>query len=323
MLTTLSGNPIPQTSELPRIVLKLILSRQTGSMRTLDPPPADDHSLRAGQTIEPGAGQPSRDLRVQNARREIAERRRVTRRLREALATQGFVLHYQPQVHLASGALRGGEALIRLQHRRRGLILPNHFMPVAERSDVIHDIGGWAINEACRQAARWPPQLCIAISLCVRQLQSGKLIKYLIEALSQSGLAAERLELELTEAMLIGDDEDTLFSLRALQGLGVRLAIDQFGAGYASLSALKRLPLSTLKLDKSLIQDVSGGLADAAIVGAVIEAGHALRCSILANGVESEAQLQALRKLGCDSGQGPLFGQPLAAEDFRQMVSQG
>ncbi len=291
-------------------------------MPNSDPPSADAQVLLAGQPFDPGLSH-HRDLRVQNARREIAERRRVTRRLREALATQGFVLHYQPQIVLASGALRGAEAMIRLQHRRRGLILPNHFMPVAERSDVIHDIGGWVINEACQQAARWQPELSIAISLCARQLQSGKLIKYLIEALSRSGLPPERLELELTEAMLIDDDENSLFSLKALQGLGVRLAIDQFGAGYASLSALKRLPLSTLKLDKSLVQDVSGGLADAAIVGAVIEAGHALGCSVLANGVESEAQLQALQRLGCDSGQGPLFGQPLAAEEFQQAVLRG
>jgi EAL domain-containing protein (putative c-di-GMP-specific phosphodiesterase class I) len=277
-------------------------------------PPDEQQRLRA-----PGVDlsvERARELRVQNARREITERRRITTRLRQALANDGFVLHFQPQVDLLNGRPRGAEAVIRLRHRRRGLILPNHFMPVAERSDVINDIGGWILDHACMEAARWPEHLLVAVSLSPRQLRNGKLVKFLIEALNRSGLAPERLELELTEAMLIDDNEDTLFSLRAVQGLGVRMAIHNFGVGYASLSALRRLPLSTLKLDRSLVQGFMAEDENASIIHAAIDAGHALGCTVLADGVETEAQCRALARIGCDDGQGAFFGPPAEAAAF-------
>jgi EAL domain-containing protein (putative c-di-GMP-specific phosphodiesterase class I) len=258
----------------------------------------------------------ARELRIQNARREITERRRITSRLRQALAADGFVLHFQPQVDLLNGRPRGAEAVIRLRHRRRGLILPNHFIPVAERTDIMHDIGGWILDHACMEAARWPEELLVAVSLSARQLRNGKLVKFLIESLSRSGLAPERLELELTEAMLIDDNEDTLFSLRAVQGLGVRMAIHNFGVGYASLSALRRLPLSTLKLDRSLVQGFMAEDENAGIIHAAIDAGHALGCTVLADGVETEAQCRALARIGCDDGQGAYFGPPAEADAF-------
>jgi EAL domain-containing protein (putative c-di-GMP-specific phosphodiesterase class I) len=259
----------------------------------------------------------ARALRARAARRDVTERRRVTARLRDALSANGLLLHYQPQLQLKTGAVRGAEALIRLQHRRRGLILPNHFMPIAERTDIVNDIGAWMLGRACAEAAEWPEQLVVALSLSHRLLRSGKLTKHLIEALSRSGLAPDRLEVELTEAMLIDDNDDTIFSLKALQGLGVRLALDNFGTGYASLSALKRLPLSTLKLDRSLVEYLGQDLSGTAIIHAAVEAGHALGCSVLAEGVETAEQCRLLDEIGCDEAQGPYFSTPVTGPEFR------
>jgi EAL domain-containing protein (putative c-di-GMP-specific phosphodiesterase class I) len=267
------------------------------------------------------AGRSARELRLRTARREITERRRITQRLRQALATGGFVLHYQPLVSLKTGLIRGAEALIRLQHSRRGLIPSNHFMPIAERSDVINDVGGWMFYNACLEAGGWPSAISVAITLSIRHLQSGRLIRQLLEALSRSGMPAERLELELTEATLIDENDDTVFALKALQGIGVRMALNNFGTGYASLSALKRLPLTTLRLDRSLIQNLGDGQADSAIVRAAIEAGHALGCVVLADGVETEQQFKLLGQIGCDEGQGAYFSQPVSANEIGAMLS--
>jgi EAL domain-containing protein (putative c-di-GMP-specific phosphodiesterase class I) len=278
-------------------------------------------ALEAAQgTLAAQASQASRELRLRTARREITERRRIIHRLRQALGSGGFVLHYQPLVSLKSGMIRGAEAIIRLQHSRRGLIPANHFMPVAERSDVINDVGGWMLQTACMEAGAWPACISVALTLSLRHLQSGRLIRQLLEALSRSGMAPERLELELTEAMLIDDNEDTAFSLKALQGIGVRMALNNFGIGYASLSALKRLPLATLRLDRSLIQNLGEGQADLAIVHAAIEAGHALGCAVLADGVESEQQFKLLSQIGCDEGQGTYFSQAVAAAEMAAIV---
>jgi EAL domain-containing protein (putative c-di-GMP-specific phosphodiesterase class I) len=267
--------------------------------------------------LAPHPGDPARDLRLRTARREITERRRITQRLRQALSSDGFVLHYQPQITLSTGAPRGGEAMIRLAHNRRGLILPSHFMPVAERSDIINDVGGWMLSHACNEASHWPEGFTLALTLSLRHLQSGRLmVKQLMEALNRSQIPAARLELELSEAMLIDESDDTVFSLRALRGLGVGLALNNFGLGYASLSALKRLPLNTLKLDRTLIQNMVEEESGTAIVHAAIEAGHALGCAILADGVETRQQCSALQDMGCEMGQGSYFCTPLPAEDL-------
>jgi EAL domain-containing protein (putative c-di-GMP-specific phosphodiesterase class I) len=229
----------------------------------------------------------SRDLRTQAARIDMAERRRVTQKLRNALSEDGFVLQYQPKVHLKTGRVRGLEAMIRLQHRRRGLILPAHFMPVAERSDIVIDIGAWTLNEACRQASRWPERFSVSLNISHRQLRSGRLTKQVIEALAGSGLAAARLELEMSEAMLIDDN----------------------------LSVLRRLPLTTLKLDRSVILGLQNGDHDAAILRAAIEAAHALGCTVVADGVETETQCRLLDQMGCDEAQGSYVSAPLPAAE--------
>jgi EAL domain-containing protein (putative c-di-GMP-specific phosphodiesterase class I) len=258
----------------------------------------------------------ARHLRARAARREIAERRRVAARLRQALAHNEFLLHFQPFSHLKSGIIRGAEAVIRLQHRRRGLVMPHHFMPIAERFDVINDIGAWLLTTACQNAVLWPGYTSVAVRLAHRQLRSGKLAKQLIEALTKSGLPAERLELGLSEAMLIDRDDDTIFSIRALAGLGVRMALDDFGAGYGSLAALKRLPLTTLKLDRMMVQRLGQDHGDTAIAHAAVEAGHAMGCSVLADGVENEDQCRRLEDIGCDYAQGSYISPPLTTQQF-------
>jgi EAL domain-containing protein (putative c-di-GMP-specific phosphodiesterase class I) len=264
-----------------------------------------------------------RALRMRTARREISERRRTAQRLRSALSQNAFLLLYQPQIHLKSGLMRGAEAMLRLQHHRRGLVLPQYFMPLTERSEVVNEIGAWVLHRACQEAMQWPDRLSVAITLSPRQLQGSRLIKTVIEILSQTGMNADRIQIQLTEAMLIDRDEDTVFNLKALRGLGMRLTVDHFGAGYASLAMLKKLPLGTLKLDRSMIQTASSDAGDAALLRAAIEAGHAMGCTILANGVETEEQCLWLEELGCDEAQGPYFSQPVPAAELLAKLNPG
>lgn len=284
--------------------------------------PADPAPAASGSASAPPAPAlpSSKELRQRTARREITERRRITQRLRQALGSGGFVLHYQPIVALASGLACGAETLIRLQHARRGLIPAAHFMPIAERSDVIIDVAGWILHTACEEAANWPGHFALFTALSQRHLQSGRLVRQLLEALSRSGLPPDRLHMEITEPMLLDESDDTIFALRALQGLGVPFALNNFGTGYASLSALKRLNFSTLRLDRSLVQNLSEP-SGVAIVRAAVEAGHALGCRVLADGVETEEQFLRLTEIGADEGQGPYFSPPVAAAEMAGMFS--
>ncbi len=279
-----------------------------------------EQSAALGAATEYLTDKDARELRVRAARRDVTERRRIADRLKQAVQQNGFLLHYQPFIDLKSGVMQGAEASIRLQHRRRGLILPHHFMPVAERFDVINDIGAWILRHTCADAATWPASYAVAVRLAHRQLRSGLLIKHLIEALAASGIASERLELGLSEAMLIDDDADTVFTIKALASLNVRLALIDFGAHHARLAALKRLPLSTLKLDRSLTQRLGLDHGDTAIVHAAVEAGHAMGCTVLADGVESEAQCRLLTDIGCDEAQGSYFGHPITANELQLKI---
>jgi EAL domain-containing protein (putative c-di-GMP-specific phosphodiesterase class I) len=245
-----------------------------------------------------------------------ADRRRLERGLRTAAATGAFVLHYQPRLSLATGAIEANEALIRWPDRKRGLIPPSSFIPVAEQSDLINLIGAWVLIEACTEAANWGGHR-LSVNVSARQLQSGVLPVQLAMALEQSGLPPDRLELELTESMLVDGSADTLLALSAIRDLGVGLALDDFGTGFASLSMLKRLPLTVMKLDRSLIRELPGNREDAAIVRAVIGTGHAMRLTVVAEGIETEAQRAFLSGIGCDEGQGYLFSHPLPAAQLR------
>lgn len=253
----------------------------------------------------------AQELRAQAARNNATEHRRITSRLRQALERDGFTLLYQPQRSLEAGLARGAEALIRLKHRRRGLILPSHFMPVAERSDIVIEIGNWMLQQVCRDAASWRSDFFASVAVSHRQLAAGVLVKQVIEALSLVDLAATRLELALTEAMLIDHNEDISFALRALRGLGVGLILDDFGTSYTSFSMLKRLPLTMLKLNRSMTHGMPADKENVAILRATIDTARALGIGVIADGVESEAQCNMLRELGCDLVQGAHLDPPL------------
>ena len=263
--------------------------------------------------------------RVQRIRRrdadaaaKAADRRSLARDLRAALNTDpakagALQVYYQPRLALSSGACVSAEALLRWPHCRRGMVSPGVFIPVAEQCGLISQIGGHVLKVASTAAASWPGNTSVSVNMSARQLQDGSLLGQVSAALELSGLAAERLELELTESMVLDCDVDTLLVLSALRDLGVELALDDFGTGYASLSMLKKLPLTVIKLDRSLIRELPHNSQDAAIARASVQTGHALGLAVVAEGIETEQQRIFLEGLGCDQGQGFLFSPAIPA----------
>lgn len=249
-----------------------------------------------------------------DGRAEAAARRRLQRDLDAATSAEDFVLHYQPRLLLADGTMIGAEALIRWPHRKRGLISPAAFIPLAERTGQITAIGGWVLRQACAEACTWPEAWAVSVNVSARQLADGALLQQVAFALEESGLSSDRLEIELTESLLVDVSMETLLTLSAIRDLGVGIALDDFGTGFASLAMLKRLPLTVMKLDRSLVRDLPHDREDAAIVRAVIQTGHALGLVIVAEGIETEQQRAFLSGTGCDEGQGYLFNPPLAAD---------
>jgi diguanylate cyclase (GGDEF)-like protein len=245
--------------------------------------------------------------------------------LRNAIRNQEFLLHYQPQIDVANGLIIGAEALVRWQHPERGLISPAKFIPLAERSGLIIPLGEWILNEACRQAQAWQAiyqhhPITVAVNLSALQFKRGDILESVKSALDNSGLPASQLELELTESVLLQDVESVMKTIHGLKEIGVRLSIDDFGTGYSSLSYLKRLAVDKLKIDQSFVRDMSVDPDDAAIVKAIIQLGHTLQLSVIAEGVENEDQLVILRNYGCDEIQGYLYSRPLPAEEFAAFV---
>jgi diguanylate cyclase (GGDEF)-like protein/PAS domain S-box-containing protein len=239
--------------------------------------------------------------------------------LRKAIDNGELVLHYQPIVSLSDDCICGFEALVRWNHPERGLIYPAEFIPVAEESDLIVSLGSWVLREACRQMAEWQRSLPSGAALSVnvnvssRQLSDSRLVGEVELALSESGLNPEALRLEVTEGSIIERAEQTLATLDRLKSLNVGLEIDDFGTGYSSLSYLQRLPFDTLKIDRSFIHEMSMGNDSADIVKAIVEMAHSLRLRVIAEGVETEEQMDQLRQLGCNYLQGFLFSRPVSA----------
>jgi EAL domain-containing protein (putative c-di-GMP-specific phosphodiesterase class I) len=248
---------------------------------------------------------------------DAMERRRLEQELRHTLSQDGFILHYQPRIVLATGAIAGGEALLRWPHRKRGMVAPGLFLPVAERSVLGSHIGGWVLRTACVEAAAWPDPAMVAVNVSLRHLTGGCLLEHVAEALQVSGLPAERLELEIPEPALLDAGLDVLFTLAALCDLGSGVAFDNFGAGYASLGVLRKLPLTAVNLDRALIRSVPADREDAAILRVLVETGHALGLKVAAAGIEAGPQRDFLRSLGCDEGQGHLFSHALPSEALR------
>jgi diguanylate cyclase (GGDEF)-like protein/PAS domain S-box-containing protein len=248
------------------------------------------------------------------------ERLTLENALRGALEGGQFALHYQPQIDLASGQVIGVEALLRWTHPELGAVSPARFIPIAEESGLIGRIGAWVLHEACRQNKAWQEQglqsMVVAVNVSTRQFSLSDIRELVQQALDSTGLEPGYLEVEITESLLAQDMENTLAVLDHLHALGVQIAVDDFGTGYSSLAYLKRFPLHKLKLDQSFVRDLVQDADDRAIASGVVNLGHSLGLAVIAEGVESEAQFDILRRLGCDEVQGYLFSRPLAAADL-------
>jgi diguanylate cyclase (GGDEF)-like protein/PAS domain S-box-containing protein len=231
--------------------------------------------------------------------------------LRQAVQHQEFLLHYQPQYDLKTRALTGFEALVRWQHPELGLILPAEFLPLAEDTGFSPQLGDWILKEACRQARRWldlnPMPLRMSVNLSGRQFWQEDLVDSIQRILAETGLPPQCLEVELTETTLMAHADPAIARMRELKALGVRLALDNFGTGYSSLAVLKRYPVHSLKLDKTLTREIGTSQGDAAIVTAIIALAHSMGFAVVAEGIETPDQLAFLRQQGCEAGQGYLF----------------
>ncbi|OWV73573.1 diguanylate cyclase [Rhizobium sp. R339] len=239
-----------------------------------------------------------------------ARSRRLERDMHEALRRRQFFLLFQPQVELADGRLIGAEALIRWNHPEFGLISPAEFIPIAESSGLICDIGRWTLIEACTEAAVWPDGLSVSVNVSALQFERSDLEADVSAALSSSGLPPSRLCIELTESAFIDQGGPAIAKMRALRERGVVIALDDFGTGYSSMSYLADLPLDKLKIDQSFVRRMSGNTGAFEIVRAIISLAHGLNLQVVAEGIESEPEAEALRRLGCRMGQGYLFGRP-------------
>ncbi|WP_457388720.1 putative bifunctional diguanylate cyclase/phosphodiesterase [Roseateles sp. P5_E1] len=243
--------------------------------------------------------------------------------LRLALDADQLEMHYQPQIELATGKLRGFEALMRWRHPVRGLVPPAVFIPLAEDSGLIITIGAWALLIACRDAARWPGELRVAVNVSALQFERSPIELHVLEALERTGLPADRLEIELTESALLKDSQHAIDLLTRLRALGVRTALDDFGTGFSSLAYLRRLPLDQLKIDRAFIADLDhpqAGATARAIVAAIHDLAQALGLHTVAEGIETAEQHQVLTELGCSLGQGFLFAQALPRDATQAFV---
>ena len=252
-------------------------------------------------------------------------RRQLEQELRRALDAGEFVLHYQPQVELATGRVDGVEALVRWRHPTRGLVPPAEFIPAAEACGLIVPLGAWVLGEACRQVRAWQDaglMLTVAVNLSPVQVRHDGLLEAIDDALDAYHLDGNCLEVELTENLLLDRSEAaTDQTLRGLAARGIRLALDDFGTGYSSLGYLKRLPVQRIKIDRSFVRDIGSDPDDEAVVQAIVTMGHTLGKQVVAEGVETQAQLAFLRRLGCDAAQGFLLGRPTEAAQIAPLLA--
>ncbi len=260
----------------------------------------------------------------------LIERMRIEEALRDAVDRREFELYYQPQVDLASGRVIGAEALIRWRHPELGLVSPARFIPLAEETGLIVPLGLWVLRSACEQIMSWEragmpglQDFRIAVNLSARQFAQPDLVQSIADVLLDSGLAPKRLEIELTEGLVMTDVENAIDTLHELKNLGVQLSIDDFGTGYSSLSYLQRFPIDVLKIDQSFVRDITGSSGEATIVHTIISMAHNLHLRVIAEGVETEAQLAYLHKHECDEMQGFYFSHPLPVKDMEQLLRDG
>ncbi len=252
----------------------------------------------------------------------MQHRRLLESGLKLGLTRGEFSLVFQPLMELESNRVSCLEALLRWEHSELGVVSPVEFIPVAEEIGFIVPLGEWVLREACRVAASWPGDTRVAVNLSPVQFKSRRLLETVREALKESGLSPTRLELEITESVMLADSDHTLETLHALRALGVRISMDDFGTGYSSLSYLRAFPFDKIKIDRSFIEDVSATDANYEIIKAVIALGRSLGMSTTAEGVETEDQLNAVRAHGCDEIQGFLFSRPLSERDAMELITR-
>jgi diguanylate cyclase (GGDEF)-like protein len=244
--------------------------------------------------------------------------------LHTAVSAQQFQLYYQPKVDTRTGEVRSAEALIRWRHPTRGILPPGEFIPLAEECGLIGAIGDWVVREACRQARAWQddgvPPLRVSVNLSASQFRDGGLVDNIRGALADAGLDARYLEVELTESAVMSDPEQSIAVLEQLSAMGVLVSVDDFGTGYSSMSYLRRFPIDKLKIDRVFIDEIVSRPEDASIVRAIVLLAHSLRLKVVAEGVETPAQLDFLKAAGCDEYQGYHFSRPLPAPDFERLV---
>ncbi|MDB5802724.1 MAG: hypothetical protein JWN73_46 [Betaproteobacteria bacterium] len=255
------------------------------------------------------------------------KRMQLENALRHALVREEFLLHYQPKADLQSGAICGFEALLRWKHPERGLVSPAEFIPILEDTGLIVPVGEWVLGEACRQIAEWKnaglPAQPVAVNLSARQFEEADLGGTVRRILGEAGVATSLIHFEITESLLMKDPEGTTRALRGLRDSGFKLSVDDFGTGYSSLAYLKRFPLDALKIDQTFVRDITNNPDDAAIALAVIGLARSLNLKVIAEGVETLAQLDFLREHGCDEIQGYYFSRPLPAADGTRALAEG
>jgi diguanylate cyclase (GGDEF)-like protein len=244
--------------------------------------------------------------------------------LRRAVGRGELRLVYQPIVELATGRVVGAEALARWDHPTRGELLPGAFVPIAEEAGLVGPLGQWVLDAVCRQGRAWqdalPAPLVLSVNVSADQFRQTDLVEVVAGALRETGLAPDRLQLEITEGAAMGDADEAVSTLRRLKGLGVRLAIDDFGTGYSSLAYLQRFPLDLLKVDRRFVAGLGRNEGDTAIVAAVLGLARTLGLRVVAEGVETREQANRLQALDCELGQGYLFGRPASAEAFEALL---
>lgn len=245
----------------------------------------------------------------------VHERFMLESSLRKAMADNSLTLSYQPKINIATGNMVGVEALLRWKHPELGTIPPSRFIPIAEESGLIISLGEWVLRTACTQAKKWQDAgmqaMTIAVNLSARQFKNNNLTKMVTTILTETGLAAQYLELELTESLALENSEKFMLTLTQLKELGLQLTIDDFGTGYSSLSYLRRLPLDRLKIDISFVNNIVKDKDNAAIAQIIILLAHSLRLKVIAEGVETNEQMKLLHAQGCDEIQGYFYSEPL------------
>jgi EAL domain-containing protein (putative c-di-GMP-specific phosphodiesterase class I) len=242
--------------------------------------------------------------------------------LRKAIAHGEFEVYYQPILYLQTGKVSGFEALVRWNHPERGMISPADFIPLAEETGLILPLGEWVLRTACMQAAKWPQPVGVAVNLSAMQFKGRNIVQLTLNALAASGLAARRLDLEITESVLLQDETHTLTILHQLRDLGVQISMDDFGTGYSSLAYLRNFPFDKIKIDRSFVRDMLVRKDCQAIIRAVVGLARSLGITTIIEGIETKEQLETARLEGCDEGQGYLFSKPMPEPQVAEFLAK-